>query len=225
LVVIVEVQRGTHPDKRYSWPAYVALLRARFRCEVRLLVVATKRHVARWCARPIDIGGGAVFTPTVLGPNLIPVVTDRDQAGATPELAVLSAMAHGRGDHYRAVAIGIAGLSAVERLESERGMLYLDLILTALSETARKAIEAMIPQGYKWQSDFAQKHRAEGRLEGKAEGKAEGRAEAVVSFLEARGVAMTSAERNRILGCADLETLERWIRRAAVVASAHELFA
>jgi len=35
---------------------------------------------------------------------------------------------------------------------------------------------------------------------------------------------MTSEERERILACTDLEALDRWIRRAATVETARELF-
>ena len=52
LVVVVEVQRKRDATKRFTWPAYVALLRARFRTDVRLLVVAPERAVAQWCRRP-----------------------------------------------------------------------------------------------------------------------------------------------------------------------------
>jgi hypothetical protein len=46
----------------------------------------------------------------------------------------------------------------------------------------------------------------------------------VLEFLEARGLSVTAAQRERILGTKDLETLARWIRRAATVASADALF-
>jgi Uma2 family endonuclease len=65
-VVVVEVQRKRDPNKRLSWPAYVALLRVRFRSQVHLLVVAPDHAVARWCRQPIALGNGAIFTPTVL---------------------------------------------------------------------------------------------------------------------------------------------------------------
>src|SRR5438552_3825684 len=39
LGVIVEVQLGRNDDKPYSWPAYIANLRARHRCPVCLLVI------------------------------------------------------------------------------------------------------------------------------------------------------------------------------------------
>lgn len=220
LVVVVEVQLGIDPDKKYSWPVYVSLLRARFRCETQLLVVAPRRAVARWARSPISIGNGAIFTPTVLGPDTIPVITDPAQARSAPELSVLSVLTHGKGEVEQAVRIGLASLAAVEALEPERGVLYFDLILTALGEAARKAIDAMIPQGYQWQSDFARKHRAEG----KAEGQAEGKAQAVVMVLEARGIVLDADERERVLASRDLDELDRWLRRAPTVTRASELF-
>jgi hypothetical protein len=67
--------------------------------------------------------------------------------------------------------------------------------------------------------------RAEGKAEGRAEGKAEGRAEAIVAVLVARGVALDSGERDRILGERDPARLDRWIAQAVVCASASELLA
>ena len=171
LVVVVEVQRRRDPAKRFTWPAYVALLRARFRSDVRLLVVAPDPAVARWCRRPIALGNDAMFTPTVLSSDEIPAVTDPEIARADPELSVLSAIAHGGGEVGRAVAVGRAGLAAVEELgsiDTDRAVIYFDLIRAALSEAARKAIDAMISQKYEFQSDFALRYIAEGKAEGKA---------------------------------------------------------
>jgi hypothetical protein len=44
-------------------------------------------------------------------------------------------------------------------------------------------------------------------------------------FLEARRIALTSKNKQRIETCTDLKVLGRWIQRAAVVTSAKELFA
>lgn len=63
-----------------------------------------------------------------------------------------------------------------------------------------------------------------GEAKGKAQGRAEAKAEAVLAFLEARGVAVDTATRARILSCTDVPTLDQWIARAATVASADELF-
>ncbi|AKI99921.1 putative transposase YdaD [Archangium gephyra] len=53
-----------------------------------------------------------------------------------------------------------------------------------------------------------------GRAQGRAEGRAEGLAEAVLRILAARGVRMGDKTRQRILGCTDLATLDRWFERA-----------
>jgi len=53
--------------------------------------------------------------------------------------------------------------------------------------------------------------------------RAEGKAEAVLSMLEARGVAVNEDDRKRILTCADLPTLERWLRLVATVTSVGEI--
>ena len=67
----------------------------RERCPVCLLVFAASESLARWAAKPIAIGGGNTFTPFVIGPAGVPVVTDTARARADPQLAVLSAIAHG----------------------------------------------------------------------------------------------------------------------------------
>jgi hypothetical protein len=46
--------------------------------------------------------------------------------------------------------------------------MYLDLILKALSEDARRALQAMDPRKYEYQSDFARRYVAQGRIEGRA---------------------------------------------------------
>ncbi|NJP24547.1 hypothetical protein FLW53_10040 [Microbispora sp. SCL1-1] len=51
--------------------------------------------VARWCARPIELGHpGLVLKPLVAGTNEVPVITDPGQAAEDIELAVLSAIHH-----------------------------------------------------------------------------------------------------------------------------------
>ena len=66
--------------------------------------------------------------------------------------------------------------------------------------------------------------RAEGRTEGRAEGltqgEAVGEARAILTLLDARGIAVSEAVRARILACTDLATLDRWVRRAATARTA-----
>ena len=57
-----------------------------------------------------------------------------------------------------------------------------------------------------------------------AEGAAKGKAEAILAVLEARGLNVPPHTRKRVLACSDPETLDGWLRHAAVVSSARELF-
>jgi hypothetical protein len=96
LAVVVEVQLRVHARKRRSWPAYVGTLHARLGCPVALLVVCPTQAVAEWCTAPIAIGPpGSVLTPVALGPGQVPIINDVATARRLPELAVLSALAHG----------------------------------------------------------------------------------------------------------------------------------
>jgi predicted transposase/invertase (TIGR01784 family) len=62
------------------------------------------------------------------------------------------------------------------------------------------------------------------REESEAKGRAEGQAEALVAVLAARGLSVSSVQREQILGTRDLAVLDRWLRRAMVVRTADELF-
>jgi hypothetical protein len=176
--------------------------------------------VARWAAEPIVLGPGSIVRPWVLGSDRVPVVTDPARARAEPELAVLSVMAHGNGDPGRALAIAVAAAAGVEAVEDrDRSMLYFDLIDAALGEAARKAFE-MLPQGYQFQNSALREALARGR----AEGSAEARAIAVLDVLDARGLRVTDEQRQRVLHCADADTLTGWLRRAATAASVSDIF-
>jgi hypothetical protein len=90
-VFVLEAQNEVDARKLWTWPLYVAGLRARFACPVTLVIVALDRRVAAWCAEPINLGRGrGSIAPLVLGPAQIPVIVDVDEACRNPELAVLS---------------------------------------------------------------------------------------------------------------------------------------
>lgn len=151
--IIVEVQLSVDERKRYVWPAYAANLRARFRCPVSLLVVTADESVARWAAQRVEMGGIYHFTPYVLGPSQVPQIADEARARENPELAVLSAMAHGRdADPERAVEIALAAQGASVSLDLDRKKIYLDLILNSLGEAARAALKKMDARTYEYQS-------------------------------------------------------------------------
>jgi len=122
LGIVVEVQLREDPRKRFTWPVYVAGLRARLECPACVLVVTPTEAMARWCLKPIDVGPGNAFAPLVIGPASVPVVADVAAAERDPELAVLSVIAHGHEAH--AEVLGRAALLATLGLSDERQMLY-----------------------------------------------------------------------------------------------------
>ena len=218
MVLVVEVQLGVDVDKRFSWPEYTTGARAKHRCPVSLLVVAPDPSIAAWCAEPIETGiPGFVLRPPVLGRAAVPVITDPAEAARRPELAVLSAMAHGQGEHGAAIAAAV--LPSVAGLGDDRAKFYGDLVLNSLNVAARRALEAMM-KGYVYQSDFAKKYIALGRDEGRAEEAAR----AVLTVLRVRGIPVPDAAREHILAEKDADRLERWHERAVLAASVDEVF-
>lgn len=222
LAVVVEIQLRRDGDKRWSWPVYVTTLRARLRCPAVLLVVCVDALTATWCAAPIEVGpAGSRLVPLVLGPDRVPVVTDVEMAVRDPELAVLSAMAHGGGSASSDVLDAV--FAALMSVDAEHATLYADVVMPALPAAARRYLEALVSTvSYKreYQSEFVRKFVFQGRVEGRVEG----RAAAVLSVLDARGIDVPDDARTRITGCDDLDQLDSWLRRAVTAGSAHELF-
>ena len=101
------------------------------------------------------------------GPSGVPEITDETVAMADPELAVLSAMAHGKdADTAKVVSIANAAQQASRRLDADRSRLYVDLIHLSISEAARRALHAVDMSKYQYQSDFAKQYIALGKSEG-----------------------------------------------------------
>lgn len=226
--IVLEVQLSRDENKRKTWPLYLASVRSRESCPTVLVVVAPDASVARWCAEPIKMGHpDFVLRPLVIGPSAVPVILDKQAAQKDPELAVLSAMAHGHGEVGVSVAQTV--IDAVRGLDEERSTLYVDLIVASLSEAVRNALEALMQQGkYEYQSEFARKYVAQGRKEGLQEGLEkglyQGEQSALLEVLDARGLTVDEAARQRIMACMDLSQLKVWLRRAVTAQSVSEIF-
>lgn len=135
------------------------------------------------------------------------------QAAARPELAVLSAVAHGHGDVEQATEIALMAAHAVAALDGRNLDLYIDFIRASLGQAARLAFEAnmsvMDMKGYVPLSDWGKEHFYKGMAEGKAK--------SVIQVLEARGIDLSPEDRERILRCVDNDELDRWVRLAVTV--------
>lgn len=219
---IFEVQLERKDRKRYTWPLYAVAARARYECPFVVTAVTPDPMIARWASQPIDLGDGMIYRVRVIGPEGVPQVTDQERALREPQLAVLSVVAHGRGDVDTAVAITRAAVHAVLPLPEEQRLLYSVLIEKALSEAARKAL-AMESQIEKFFSEAHWQSYDRGKAEGKAEGQAKGKADALLIFLQRRGLPITDEQQQQIVACTDLATLDRWLARALSVASVAEL--
>lgn len=156
-----------------------------------------------------------MLAPLVLGPDRVPLITDPAAAGAQPELAVLSALAHG--DQPDGEKVLPALQAALGVMDLDHANLYADIVLATLPAATRRHLEALMALGtYEYQSDFARRYFSEG--------KAEGEAKALLAVLAARGIEVPAAARDRITGCTDLNQLDAWIRRAATAHSIEDLF-
>jgi hypothetical protein len=144
------------------------------------------------------------------GPDAIPVITDPDEARRAPELAVLSAEAHGKGEH--AVEVALAAFSASAGLDPRRGRLYDDLVWAALSAAAQRRLEALMDiENYKYRSRQMRRPYEQGR------------AEALLRFLAARGLEVSSDAAARIRACTDAARLDAWLDQAATITTVDEL--
>ncbi len=232
LALVVEVQLSRDRRKQFSWPVYVAGVRARFECPTALVVVTPYPGVANWARREIFLGPrGDRLRPLVLGPEAIPAITDPEVAAANQGLALLSSLAHPRGPE--AVPVALAALLGADKLVGPEFRMYNDQVALSLGARERAELEALMQSRYEVKTEFLRRWMKEGleqgleqgRTEGEAKGEAKGKSDALLAVLAARKLAISSAQRERILACHDLAELDRWIVRAAVAKKTVEIFA
>ena len=218
---IIEVQLQYDPDKRRSWPVYIAALRAALDCPVYLLVIAPDPSVARRVCAPIELGHpGFALTPLAIGFADLPRIIDADVAHRLPELAVLSTLAHPEFEVAR-TAIG-----AIRDLPEDRVRLYLDLIMAAVPDVVRRSLEALIMKGYEYQSEFARKYYGQGVEAGLSKGvevgRVEGLRDAVLELARARLADLSSDETAAVRALCDETTLHALIGALARATTAEE---
>lgn len=176
---------------------------------------SASRSSSTWAAQPIDLGHpGFTLRPLVVGPSDLPLVTDPAEGAASPERAVLSAMAHGDGPHNREVFEAL--LAGLMKTDDERARMYHDLVDEVLSEAASRLLEDLMTMTYEYQGRIARKYVEEGREEGLAA--------SILTVLTARGLPVSDAQRDQIQQSRDLAQLNDWLARAAVATTTAEVF-
>lgn len=235
-----EIQRERDEDKWWTWPLHVAGLRARLRCPVTLVVLTPYQRTARWASRPIDLGRGRMkLHPLVVGPDQIPRSFEPDEARRHPALATLAVMVHGRrAGSKRLIRVTLqAVLDGMNRGEG-RSNLLMDLIVASVHAKTLQGIEEEmgIEPGICF-TKIGRRKFAEGLERGIEQGIERGieqgiergrrdeRRQAIALVLDSRGLTLTPAQRRRLDRCSDDVRLTQWLRRAATVERAQQLFA
>ncbi|MFC5823798.1 hypothetical protein [Nonomuraea insulae] len=222
--ILVEIQLDKSKDPR-QLARYAAAVWLQLGCDVTVLVICPEQRVADHYAQPIDSGlTGYRLRAEVLGPDIIPVITDAKVAAMHLVPAIMSVMVHGRN---RKVIKAFA--AAINDTDDEHAPKYTEYAYSMSGpETRRLLEEIMTSTTWPVYSPFAREHFGRGREEGKAEGKAEGTTEglarAVLILLSARGLDVPEDVRTRITDCTDLAQLEAWVARAGTVRTCEDLF-
>ncbi len=149
------------------------------------------------------------------------MITDRRTAARGLAMATFSAITHSRNPEVPAILEALLG--ALRETDPQTAMYFSGLLEIGLGDT---------PARQTWRKLMSFTNFFPGRgtlleetyLEGQAEGEARGEAKAILRFLEARGISVTDAARDRIAHCTDLDLLNRWLDRTPHVESVDDLF-
>ncbi|WP_437544970.1 hypothetical protein WME97_37730 [Sorangium sp. So ce367] len=88
-------------------------------------MIAPDVGVAAWAAENIDLGLGLGHVePLVLGPAVVPEITDPAEAEKDAELAVLSAVAHGNGPNGLTVLLRLLARAGIALTANESARIH-----------------------------------------------------------------------------------------------------
>ncbi|GAA1667959.1 hypothetical protein GCM10009830_12160 [Glycomyces endophyticus] len=212
--VIIEVQRGQDNRKHYSWPMYLTILRARLRCQVRLLAICTDAVTADWARRPIEVGPpGFTLLPDVIDPEELLEIDEHRGAREAVEILILKAACGGPQAEQIAHRLG---RRLNELSESDRQQ-YAGWAMRLLSDEACTVLEEYMSMTYQEYLESPA-----GKLELKGERR--GKIGSLLKVLDARGIRVSEPARARIEGVSDEDELDRWFVRAVTVDRVEQLF-
>ncbi|NAS21551.1 hypothetical protein GT755_07605 [Herbidospora sp. NEAU-GS84] len=212
--LIVEMQLQPSEAKARQLPRYAAAVWLHLDCPVHVVVVCPDRRTARWAATRMPTELETLYVePLAIGPDDIPLVT-RAQVADNPELATLSLMAHGADP---GVAEDI--LDGFDGLPVEHAAYYYQYAFHFAAESAKHRLEQVVKTKPVF-SPFAREHFGEGV----AVGETQGEIKSLLTILDARGLTLDDRQRETVTACTDSAQILEWVRRAAVVDEAAELF-
>ncbi|MFG1998039.1 hypothetical protein ACGFNU_02690 [Spirillospora sp. NPDC048911] len=209
--IIIEFQQEWDARKRDQLPRYAAALWLRLQRPVTLLVICPKAAVATRYTEPIETDlPGYVCRPHVLGPHQIPVITDPSEVAAHPELAVLGIMAHDPDE--KAAEAFVSGLE--KNHDAQR---YYDYTYSLATPPVRHLLEKIM-KSTPWPatSPWAKEQQSRGKVSEAQQ--------SLLTVLNARGMEVSAAERERITSCSDVAQLRDWIKRAVTAEATADVF-
>ncbi|HEY6728159.1 MAG TPA: hypothetical protein VI197_29320 [Polyangiaceae bacterium] len=140
-----------------------------------------------------------------------------EQALRSPALAVVSALAHAQDPPETAAQVAFNAIRAAMKLNHRLFVTCQDIIQAALSSAALAQLEKLMQLNLdNLQTEAVRRNVVAGEIKGTAK--------SVLAFLDARQIVLTQEQRDRIANCEDLDQLNRWVREAATITSADELF-
>jgi hypothetical protein len=222
LAVIIEPQLRDSETKRYSWPVYVTTARRTAKCPAAVLVVLCPDPAeAGKCRRLIRTGHpGFDLAPIVIDSGGLP---GRDHAGG-PYLTVFAASMGGIDMESEPGARQVLDAMASAEVSHTDRLRMTTIILRLASDAARQILEAMMTTS-EYEKTFVERIHDQGIAEGEAKGEARGKAEAVLKLLDARHLAPSHEQRQRVTSCTDPAQLDAWFDRAITAGTAAEVFA
>jgi hypothetical protein len=218
LAVIIEPQLRDRETKRYSWPVYVTTARRIAKCPAAVLVVLCPDPAEAAKCRQLIRTGHPGF-------DLAPIVIDsggppgRNGAGG-PYLTVFAASMGGIDLESEPGARRVLDAMASAEVSDADRLRMTAIILRLASDAARQILEAMMTTS-EYEKTFVERIHDQGISEGKAEGKAED----VLKLLDARHLAPSQEQRQRVTSCTDPAQLDLWFDRAITADSADDVFA
>lgn len=229
-VFIVEAQRTVDYDKHFSWPAYVAGARSRYRCPAIVVVVTDNPSVEKWASEPIALGGGSTLRPMVVGPASVPMELPESTIRAHPLLGLLSTLVHAaRNDVSRSADLTTAALiETPDRFAYRELRVYFDLLANHVSYRVYDMINEHIKREfldrYEPQTDLGQtlldiaieSRERELRL-------VDGRTH-LRQAIELRGFEISDLADQSIAECNDPAELNAWFRQLLTATSLDDVF-
>jgi hypothetical protein len=231
-VLACEAQGGhskaTMYNKRRNWPYYLAHLHEQYKQPVVLLVLCQERITVKWAQEPINLGldfwPTMTVNPLVLGPHNIPMPRAPFSEERLAE-TVFGVMTHARDKDVGATLKDVAKVlkQGDPTVRGEYAMaIWLTLNPDPTATQWRELMRAM-EMDEEFKASLLEGSVGEFVREREDEAKAEGRAEDVLWIMGKRGMVLTAEQRERVLGCTDLETLDGWRDAAFEATSADEI--